>query len=104
MYIVFLKFGPHRALAGQWMAEHMQWLQQGMDEGVFGLAGSLDDKQGGALLAVHMERGMLEQRIAQDPFVRHGVVTADIIALAPTLVAPALAAWLDNSAPQAVSA
>jgi uncharacterized protein YciI len=97
MYIIFLRFGANRAQAAQWMAGHAQWIQQGIDDGVFLLAGSLDNAQGGALLAAGVERAALEERIGQDPFVAHGVVSAEIHAVAPSRMAPAMAALLERA-------
>jgi len=91
MYIVFLRFGPHRAQAPQWMEAHNQWIQRGIDEGVFLLAGSLERAQGGALLAAHTTWEALQARIQEDPFVRHGVVEAEIHVISPSRLAPQLA-------------
>lgn len=104
MYIIFLKFGPNRTLAGQWMAEHLRWIQQGIDDGAFLLAGSLDNEQGGVVLAANLARAAVERRVGEDPFVIHGVVTADIHAVAPSRTVPGMAALLDNTrAPSAAS-
>lgn len=97
MYIIFLKFGPNRAQASQWMAEHVQWIQQGIDDGIFLMAGSLDDAQGGAVLAMNLERAELQQRVALDPFVVHGVVTTEVHSVAPSRMAPGMAALLNNA-------
>lgn len=40
VFIVFLRFGPNRAQAGQWMAGHKQWIQDGIADGSFLLAGN----------------------------------------------------------------
>lgn len=103
MYIVFLKFGPNRGQASQWMTGHAQWLQQGIDDGVFLMAGSLDNAQGGAVLAVSGDRAALQHRIAQDPFVVHGVVTADIYSITPSRITPAMAALLNAASVSAAA-
>lgn len=90
MYIVFLRFGPNRSQARQWMAEHNQWIQSGIEEGIFLMAGSLDDAQGGAVLAANVTREVLMTRVQNDPFVAHGVVTAEVHAITPSRVAPQL--------------
>lgn len=94
MHIVFLEFGPNRAQAGHWMAEHNQWIQQGLDDGCFLLAGSLDNAQGGVVLATGLDRAAIEARVGRDPFVVHGVVVAEIHAVAPSRTAPGMAALL----------
>lgn len=97
MYIIFLKFGQNRAQAGQWMAGHGQWIQQGIDDGVFLVAGSLDDAQGGAILAVSVDKGALMARVQQDPFVVHSVVVAEVQAIAPSRMAPGMAELLEHA-------
>jgi uncharacterized protein YciI len=97
MHIIFLKFGPNRAQAGQWMAEHAQWIQRGIDDGAFLMAGSLDDAQGGVVLAVNMDLAEVQHRIEQDPFVVHGVVSAEVHAVAPSRVAHGMAALLGGA-------
>ncbi|MDR7331844.1 YciI family protein [Roseateles asaccharophilus] len=91
MYIVFLRFGAQRAQAGQWMAQHGQWLKQGLDDGVFLMAGSLGEGQGGVVLARGPDRDSLLARVAQDPFVEHGVVDAEVHAVSPSRWAPGMA-------------
>lgn len=94
VFIVFLRFGSNRAQAGQWMAGHKQWIQDGIADGSFLLAGSLDQAQGGLVIAAGTDAAALHARVAQDPFVVHGVVTVDIHAVAPSLMAQGLSALL----------
>lgn len=104
MHIIFLKFGPNRAQAGQWMAEHKRWMQQGIDDGSFLMTGSLDNAQGGAVLAANMDREAIQRRVELDPFVVHNVVTAEIHTVTPSLVAQVLAPLLDAThAPSATA-
>ena len=79
MFVVLLKFTEARAKAPQWLAGHQAWLQQGFDDGVFLLAGSLQPQQGGAVLAHQLSREALQQRVHEDPFVAQGVVSAEIL-------------------------
>lgn len=95
MYIVFLRFGQNRALAGQWMAEHNSWLAEGFASGDFFLAGSLESSQGGVLIARDMDRESLLERVNQDPFVEHGVVTAEVHGFKPSRLADGLGAALE---------
>jgi len=94
MHIIILKFGPNRAQAGQWMADHKRWMQHGIDDGSFLMTGSLANAQGGVVLAANMDREAIERRVAEDPFVAHGVVTAEIHSVASSLMAQGLAALL----------
>lgn len=97
MHIIFLRFGHNRALAGQWMAGHGQWIQQGIDDGVFLVAGSLDNAQGGAILAASIEKDALLERVQKDPFVVHGVVVPEVQVIAPSRIAPGMAELLGRS-------
>lgn len=92
LFIVYLRFGPNRADAGRWLAGHKLWLRQGIDDGAFLMAGSLDDAQGGVVLAAGHDRAQVLARVEQDPFVTHGVVRTEVHAVAPSMMAPALAA------------
>lgn len=97
MFIVFLRFGPNRSEAGRWMAGHRQWIEEGIADGAFLVAGSLDNGQGGAVIAAGRDLGQIHARVGQDPFVMHGVVSAEVHALAPSLMAAGLARLLDGS-------
>ena len=83
MFIALLKPSAQMARAGEFLAGHKAWLEQGLADGVFLLWGSLKPDGGGAILAHGLERAALEQRVAADPFVSGGVVTAEIIEFAP---------------------
>ncbi len=58
-------------------------LAQGFSDGVFLAAGSLDDGAGGAILAYDEDRDALVARVSADPFVREGIVTAEITGFTP---------------------
>jgi uncharacterized protein YciI len=94
MFIVFLRFGQNRAQAGQWMAEHNKWLAEGFESGVFVMAGSLENAQGGVLIARDIEQRALLERVRQDPFVMHGVVAAEVHGFKPSRLADGLGAVL----------
>lgn len=97
LFIVFLRFGPNRAQAGQWMAGHKQWIQDGIADGSFLMAGSLDNAQGGVVIAAGQDGNALHARVAQDPFVIHGVVSAEVHAVAPSLMSEDLASLMRRS-------
>lgn len=101
MYIVFLRFGTHRDQAGAWMAEHRQWIQQGIDDGLFLLAGSLDNAQGGVVLVASSDGDAVRARVGRDPFVVHGVVTPEVVAVTPARMADGMAGLLRRASPGA---
>ncbi|WP_267104376.1 YciI family protein [Xanthomonas sacchari] len=90
MFIVLLRFAADRSRAGPLLQAHVQWLQQGFDDGVFALAGSLPPQAGGAILAHGLSRADLERRLQADPFVAAGVVRSEIVEVAPAKAAPGL--------------
>lgn len=83
MFVVLLRFSDNKARAAELMAAHNAWIQQGIDDGVLLLVGSLQPAAGGALLAHGVSRADLDARVRQDPFVDAGVVRAEILEIAP---------------------
>lgn len=82
MFVVLLKFSANKADAPQHMTAHQQWIQQGFTDEVFLLVGSIKPAVGGAVLAHNTSAEDLQRRVALDPFVAAGVVTADIVEIA----------------------
>lgn len=82
MHIVLLR-PADPARAGDYLAGHKAWLEQGLEEGHFLLWGSLRPDGGGAILVRGLETDALVQRVDADPFVSGGVVTPEIIEIAP---------------------
>ncbi|MBO6542107.1 MAG: hypothetical protein JJ939_15295 [Alphaproteobacteria bacterium] len=83
MFVVTLKFDRNKDQAAQHMAAHNAWIQSGFDDGVFLLVGGLQPKTGGAVIAFNTSREDLERRVQEDPFVKEGIVHADIIEISP---------------------
>lgn len=90
MYITVLKFSDKREAAPQHMAAHNEWIAQGFADGVFLCAGALQPDAGGAILAYGESRAAYEARIAADPFVVHGVVSAQTHEITPRRTVDAL--------------
>jgi uncharacterized protein YciI len=84
MHFVFLRFASNKSEAGRFMEGHKQWLQRGFDEGVFLVSGTIQPQLGGAILAHNASLDELQQRVSEDPFVAEGVVSAEIIEVAPS--------------------
>jgi uncharacterized protein YciI len=86
MFIVLLRFAAQKARAGQFLEDHKRWIQRGLDEGVFLLAGSLQPQAGGVVLAHGLSAQALRDRVAEDPFVTENVVSAEIHEVTPSRV------------------
>jgi uncharacterized protein YciI len=82
MFVVLLRFSENKALAPQHMTAHKAWIDAGFKDGVFALVGSLQPTGGGGILAYNTTREELDIRLADDPFVAHGIVSADITEIA----------------------
>ena len=83
MYIVFLKFAENKASAPQFMEAHKSWIKQGLDENVFLLVGSIEPNAGGAILAHNASEEEIKARVDADPFVKEGIVSAEITKITP---------------------
>ena len=90
MFIVLLKFSSNKAKAGELMAAHNDWIARGLVDGAFLLAGSLQPRAGGVILAHRVTRADLEARLNQDPFVTHDVVSAELLEISCSRADPRL--------------
>lgn len=84
MFVVLFKFSVNKPNAARFMAGHNAWLNRGLDDGVFVLAGSLQPNAGGAILAQGVSLAELESRVAEDPFVAENVVAVEILEISPS--------------------
>ncbi|WP_112494951.1 hypothetical protein U0027_10150 [Agrobacterium tumefaciens] len=90
MFVTFLKFAENRAAAPEFMAAHNDWIAQGFADGAFLCVGSLQPAAGGAILANGESRSDHDARIAADPFVIQGIVTAETYEIDPKRTVAAL--------------
>lgn len=88
MFVVLLKFSTNKANASQFMDGHNAWLKDGFAKGTFLLAGTIQPKLGGAILAHNATPDQIQALVREDPFVVEGVVTAEIIEITPSKAAP----------------
>jgi uncharacterized protein YciI len=90
MFMVLLKFSINKAGASKFIDGHNSWLKDGFAKGTFLLAGTIQPKLGGAILAHNATLEKIQAIVKDDPFVSEGVVTAEIIEIAPSKAAPQL--------------
>lgn len=90
MFIIFLKFSDNKTAASEFMTAHNDWIAQGFADGKFLCVGSLSPAAGGAIISHGEGRDELEARVAADPFVIHGVVSAEICEVDAKRTIPAL--------------
>lgn len=83
VFCVVLRFAD-KGRAAEHMAGHRDWIERGVNDGVILLVGSLDPGLGGAILATGTDRPAIDQFVAEDPFVVHGVVRAEVLEISPS--------------------
>jgi uncharacterized protein YciI len=88
MFVILLKFSSNKANASQFMDGHNSWLKDGFAKGTFLLAGTIQPKLGGAILAHNATPEEIQAIVKEDPFVSENVVVAEIIEITPSKVAP----------------
>ncbi len=88
MFVVLLKFSTNKANASQFMDGHNSWLKDGFANGIFLLAGTIQPKLGGAILAHNATLEQIQVIVKEDPFVSEGIVTAEIIEITPSKAVP----------------
>lgn len=86
MFIVLLKFSNNKSQAGQFMDGHKEWIERGIEDGVFVLVGSLQPNLGGGIVAHNTTLSDLQDRVNGDPFVAENIVSAEILEITPAKV------------------
>ena len=95
MFVVQLKFSDNKGQANQFMEGHLEWIDQGIDDGIFLLVGSLQPDLGGGIMAHGTTLSDLQRRVNGDPFVAENVVSAEILEITPSKVDKRLKFLLD---------
>ena len=90
MFLIQLKFSTNKANASQFMDGHNAWLKEGFAKGTFLLAGTIQPKLGGAVIAHNATLEQIQAIVKEDPFVTEGVVSTEIIEITPSKAAPQL--------------
>ena len=84
MFVVLLTYQKALAEIDRLMKEHVRFLQQQYDAGLFVASGRQVPRKGGVILARRIDREGLEAILASDPFVRDGAARFDIIEFTPS--------------------
>lgn len=90
MYVIHLRFSSNKGDAPTHMSAHNEWVQSGIERGLFALVGSIRGGGGGTILASNVAEDELEAFVALDPFVANDVVRAEILAIDANHVDPRL--------------
>ncbi len=68
------------------MEGHKEWIERGIENGVFALVGSLQPNLGGGIVAHNTSLSDLQNRVNDDPFVAENIVRAEILEITPAEV------------------
>jgi uncharacterized protein YciI len=95
MYVISLSYKVPMDIVDYHLADHVSWLQEAFDEGVFIAAGRKIPRTGGLLLST-TDRDSLDASLAKDPFYVHGVAEFEVMEFHANRVAPGFDNLLDN--------
>lgn len=87
MFIVVLRYVRPLAEVDALMRPHVAWLKKHYRSGSFVASGRQTPRTGGIILARSGDRAALEAALAEDPFVKGGVATAELIEFHPSMTA-----------------
>ncbi len=90
MFVILLNFSANKANASQFMDGHNAWLRDGFEKGSFLLAGTIQPKLGGAIVAHNATLEQIQEIVKKDPFVSENVVAAEILEITPSKTAAQL--------------
>ncbi|MFF5212843.1 YciI family protein [Streptosporangium sp. NPDC000396] len=68
----------------QLIPEHYEYVDKYVEDGVFLLTGRRVPRTGGVILATGVSRERIEEIVTEDPFLRSGAVTYEIVEFEPT--------------------
>jgi uncharacterized protein YciI len=92
MFIVTLTYLKHVEEVDALMPGHIEWLNQGYDDGLFVASGRRIPRTGGVILARSGDERALVDFLARDPFAIHGAARFDVVEFSATKTAPGLEA------------
>ncbi|MFF8958442.1 YciI family protein [Streptomyces sp. NPDC014894] len=90
MFVLELTYTAPVERADALMTEHLAWLDEQYEAGVFIASGRKRPRDGGVILAVGDDRARIEEIAAADPFTVGGVCAYRITEFAATRTAPGL--------------
>jgi uncharacterized protein YciI len=88
MYIVTLTYARPLEEIDALMTRHVAWLRRHYKAGLFIASGRQVPRVGGVILAKSGDRTALLDALADDPFVREGAASFELIEFTPSMTAP----------------
>jgi uncharacterized protein YciI len=90
LFVVLTQYTQPLEAVNAVRAEHLRHLEAGAARGIVHAWGRREPPTGGLIVAVAPDRATLESFVAEDPYVRAGVATSEIVAIPPQNVRGAL--------------
>jgi uncharacterized protein YciI len=91
MFVLELVYTAPLARIDALIPDHVGWLEQHYDAGLFLASGRKEPRDGGVIVAAGADRARIEALVATDPFVLAGACTYRITEFVATKTAPELA-------------
>lgn len=95
MFVVLLTYTRPLAEIDRTMRAHVEFLEAGYRLGLFLASGRQLPRRGGVILATASNREVVETVMQQDPFVRDGLATFEVVEFRTSLHHPALSRFAD---------
>ena len=103
MFVLLLTYTKPLDEVDALMREHMKWLNEQYAAGRFVVSGRQIPRTGGVIVARGDDRSEIEALAAEDPFVRGGVATVEVIQFRASQTAPGAASLLGAADSNSVS-
>ncbi len=88
MFIVTLTYLRPLAELDALMPQHVAWLKEHYDTGLFIASGRQKPRKGGVILTRTVSRAKLKAILSEDPFVKSGSASFDVVEFKPSMTAP----------------
>ncbi|MEU8604851.1 YciI family protein [Streptomyces parvulus] len=97
MFVLELSYTAPLEAVDAVLPDHVAWLDELYERGVFLASGHKEPRDGGVIVAVAGDRARMEEIAAGDPFVRAGVCEYRVTEFVATKTAPALEAYRESA-------
>ena len=92
MFLVLLTYTKPLEVVDTHIPAHREFLTRNYETGLFLLSGRKEPRDGGVILVKASSAQELQDVLAEDPFLVHGVASYQLIQFIPTMAAPTLEA------------
>lgn len=97
LHVLILRYSGSPIDATPHVDGHVAYLERHHSHGFFLLSGQTEPVEDGGVILARGDRARVERIAAEDPFVRHGIATYEIISVLPGRMHPKLTEWFVES-------